>query len=337
MPTSRRLLRQARATRTDDRTARPGTHAVLARSDWTALGWTDAAVRHRVGQGLWRRLHRGVVHASATAPDFAARVRGAWLAGGRGAVVGGRAAAHALGLDDQEPVTVEVQVPHGRTPAHRAGIRFRHVRRIRESILWDSVRVTTVEETVLDLVGDASSPAVAARWVEQACSRRLTSPQRLLEALAHRRRLRHRGLVLAMCVRVDSGETSWLEGWYARRVARDHGLPPGRRQVRHRVAGRITYADVELDEYGVVIELDGRLGHEDPAGRHRDMVRDNAGAVEGRVTLRYGWRDATGSPCAVAGQIARVLRDRGWTGELSRCGPDCGLPAAPDTTVVPVA
>jgi very-short-patch-repair endonuclease len=72
----------------------------------------------------------------------------------------------------------------------------------------------------------------------------------------------------------------------------------------------------------VAVELDGSASH--PAEqRWRDHHRDNAAAVDGVVTLRYGWADVTERPCEIAGEIGAVLARRGWPGPLRRCGPGC--------------
>jgi hypothetical protein len=53
------------------------------------------------------------------------------------------------------------------------------------------------------------------------------------------------------------------------------------------------------------------------------MRRDNAAVVDGRRVLRYGWADVAGQPCAVAAQVATVLRASGWSGTARRCGTQC--------------
>ena len=90
-------------------------------------------------------------------------------------------------------------------------------------------------------------------------------------------------------------------------------------------AGQRVYQDVTYQAHGVVVELDGRAAH--PAElRWRDIRRDNAGATEGQVTLRYGWPDVTQRPGLVATEVGAVLSGRGWDGRLRRCGPACLLP-----------
>ena len=76
--------------------------------------------------------------------------------------------------------------------------------------------------------------------------------------------------------------------------------------------------DVWYTEFGVVVELDGRLGHTE-LGRFRDMDRDNDASLDGLLTLRFGAGDLHGRPCAVAAKVVRALRQRGWTDLPTRC------------------
>lgn len=302
-----------------------GRYGVLARSEWLSLGWTDHAVRRQVETGQWSRAAPGIAVVRGLDDPWRTRVRVAFVAGGRGATIGGHAAATLLGIVDEPPRTIEVQVPHGRTPAKRPGVRFRHVRRVRDSRPWDGVRVTTPEETVLDLVSCSASATAAVRWIDAACGRRLTTPQLLLAALEPRVRMPYRAVVVGTCARVADGEQGWLERCFAAKVVRAHRLPEPRRQGRHRVDGRVTYADAEFEEFGVIVELDGRLGHDSLADRYRDLRRDNAHVALGRSTLRYGYDDTLGRPCAVAAQLAAVLQRSGWRGTPRRCGGGCAL------------
>lgn len=83
-----------------------------------------------------------------------------------------------------------------------------------------------------------------------------------------------------------------------------------------------TYQDVRYERYQLIVELDGRAAHPG-LERWRDIHRDNASAADGGVTLRYSWSDVTLRTCEVAAEVGRVLRSRGWTGQLRPCGPDC--------------
>ncbi|ACQ78901.1 hypothetical protein Bcav_0639 [Beutenbergia cavernae DSM 12333] len=152
-------------------------------------------------------------------------------------------------------------------------------------------------------------------------------PERILEAVAARSRMRHRRLVLDVLAAAVAGVESPLEYRYHRDVERAHGLPTSRLQVREVVGGRWIRADVVYEEYSMRSELDGELGH--PGGRtDSDTWRDNDVVLDrGQVTLRYRWGHVAGRSCAVAGQVGRGLRTGGWAGSPRRCGPPCRLEA----------
>jgi hypothetical protein len=71
--------------------------------------------------------------------------------------------------------------------------------------------------------------------------------------------------------------------------------------------------------------LDGQAAHP-VAERWRDIHRDNSLAGVGVMTLRYSWSDITSQRCLVAAEIAAVLNQRGWPGQLRRCGAHCTAP-----------
>jgi hypothetical protein len=170
----------------------------------------------------------------------------------------------------------------------------------------------------------------AVALVLDACRQRRTTPQRLLAELGRLPHLRRRSLLNEVLRDATDGVQSFLELTYLRKVERAHGLPTARRQVR--VAGRdgVIYRDNEYD-YDLVVELDGRTGHEDMRSRWRDMSRDNAALLAAKPTLRFGYQ-LVGDPCSVAAQVATVLRTRGWPGHPTRCGSSCTLSMAGSVT-----
>jgi very-short-patch-repair endonuclease len=111
-------------------------------------------------------------------------------------------------------------------------------------------------------------------------------------------------------------------------VERPHGLPAARRQARIRQRTGNRYLDNLYEEYGVCSELDGTAAH--PADEQwRDKRRDNANAVQGIVTLRFGLADLGNHRCETAAAVAAVLRLRGWTGTAHPCSrPGCCVAGA---------
>jgi hypothetical protein len=125
----------------------------------------------------------------------------------------------------------------------------------------------------------------------------------------------------------DAGDgiLSVLEYRYVHRVERPHGLPAAHRQVRIRQRTGNKYLDNLYQGYGVCSELDGTAAH--PADEQwRDKRRDNANAVQGIITLRFGYLDLGDRRCQTAADVAAVLRLRGWTGRAHPCyRPACPL------------
>jgi len=145
-------------------------------------------------------------------------------------------------------------------------------------------------------------------------------PRRLLHRTHRGRRAR------AGCRRVP--ETAIDTGSGAR-------LPPGgtpapRARTRGpALSGSATvYRDARYDRFGVVVELDGRVGHEWTAERWDDLDRDLDAGADGTLSLRMGWRhvNSTGASRSAI-RLGRVLRSRGRQGNVRPCGPTCPVTA----------
>src|SRR3546814_870959 len=181
------------------------------------------------------------------------------------------------------------------------------------------------DDAVLDLAAQAPTDLAAIGVLADACGSRRTTAQRLLATIARRSRLRRRRWMVNILADVAAGTCSTLEHVYLDRVQRPHGLPQGNRQASEQTAGGRLFRDVDLPEFDLIIELDGRLFHDTTEQRDRDMDRDLDAAVDGRTSIRLGWGQCTERACRTAGRLARVLAARGWVGEPVRCGPDCDL------------
>jgi hypothetical protein len=188
---------------------------------------------------------------------------------------------------------------------------------------------TRVEETVLDLIQAAANFDEVCGWVTRAFARDLTDQDRLHAAMRHRPRLRWRADLHELIVAAASGDHSVLEFRYDRDVERAHGLPEPVRQAPFTGPnGRRGRRDRLYRDYGVVVELDGRLAHPEE-NQWQDKDRDNAAAAfDGQQSLRYGWTNVRWHPCATALQVAAVLRRHGWDGWPRPCSPGCPVARA---------
>jgi very-short-patch-repair endonuclease len=152
--------------------------------------------------------------------------------------------------------------------------------------------------------------------------RRRTTADRIRGAMDVRKKMRWRREIAAALGDAAGGALSVLEYRYVHRVERPHGLPMARRQARIRQGTGNRYLDNLYEKYQVCVELDGTAAH--PAEEQwRDKRRDNANAVSGLVTLRFGLLDLGDRRCDTASAVASLLRRRGWTGSPRPCSPAC--------------
>lgn len=182
---------------------------------------------------------------------------------------------------------------------------------------------TRYEDTVLDLAVLARDDAAAVAVLADACGGRRTTAQRLAACLDARAWIPRREFLSSVLADVAEGTCSVLEHGYLTLIERPHGLPSGARQAVRAVGGRRAYVDVRYAALGLLVELDGWLFHGSAAAHDRDLERDLAAlVVETGTTLRLGYRQVIGRPCATAAAVAAVMRRLGWSGELVRC-PEC--------------
>jgi predicted transcriptional regulator of viral defense system len=295
--------------------------AAIARRQGQDVGVDPETMRTRVRSGRWQRLQRGVYAAFSGDPARETVLWAALLRAGPGAVLSHQTAAERDGLIDEPSAIITITVPASRHPAqvkipgvivHRSDaiLHTRHPAMLPPC--------TRVEDTVLDLIQMAPSFDDAYAWVCRAIGRRRTTADRIRRAMDARKKMRWRRELVTAIGDAGEGALSLLEYRYVRRVERPHGLPAARRQARIRQRTGNKYLDNLYGEYGVCSELDGTAAH--PADEQwRDKRRDNAHAVQGIVTLRFGLLDLGDRSCQTAADVAAVLRWRGWKGDAHPC------------------
>jgi hypothetical protein len=301
---------------------------MLAREQALAAGLSLAAIRERLSRGSWQRIYPGVYAAFTGKVIRSSELWAAVLHAGVGAALSHDTAAELDGLRKRE-CAIHVTVPVERRVVPVSGLVIHRTDRIARTRHPAKMPPRTrVEETVLDLTQAARTFDEAFDWLCRGCGGRFTTPDRILEAMALRKKVRWRAELTAALAEVAGGVHSVLELQYVRHVERAHGLPSARRQVKVVRGQRSEYRDNLYDEYGVAVETDGSASHPVEA-RWSDIARDNAAAIDGVLTLRYGWFNVTTRPCYVAAQVAAVLNSRGWPGAPRRCGPTCSIAPLP--------
>jgi Transcriptional regulator, AbiEi antitoxin len=303
----------------------------VARRQAAGSGIAPYTIRSRVRSGRWQRLQRGVYATFSGEPTRETALWAALLRAGPGAVLSHQTAAERHGLTDEPSSLIVITVPLSRTPtrAKIPGIlihRSDAILRTRHPAMLPPC--TRVEDTVLDLIEIAATFDDAYAWICRAIGRRRTTAERIRQAMDGRKKMRWRRELILALGDAGAGVLSVLEYRYVHRVERPHGLPAAQRQVRIRQRTGNKYLDNLYQEYGVCSELDGTAAHSADE-QWRDKRRDNANAVRGIVTLRFGLVDLGDRRCQTAADVAAVLRLRGWAGVVSPCSrPACALRTA---------
>lgn len=297
---------------------------VVSRSQVLQAGLSTDMIKFRLRSGRWQPIRRGVYVTFTGAPGRGAQLWAALLGAGPEAALSHETAAELHRLADKPSDSIHVTVPWQRRVAADSGVSLHRSRRAGEIVLgYSNPPRTRVEETVLDLTQTAANFDDVCGWVTRAFARDLTDEERLEAAMRQRTRLRWRADLHELIAAAASGDHSVLEFRYDRDVERGHGLPQPVRQASFTgPGGRRGRRDRLYQEYAVVVELDGRLTHS-VEDQWRDKARDNAAAVDGKQTLRYGWTHVTRHACATALEVAKVLRVHGWDGCPRACSPGC--------------
>jgi len=296
---------------------------LLTRWQCLEAGLSEGTLRWRIDSGRWVRRLPGVFLTKPGRADWGVSAMSAllWAQGpeiAASAAFRGRSAAYLWGLERNPPEVVELVVSYARTIAPPEGVR------IRRSMRWDGLVDdlaypwrTTVAATVIELAG-LGSALDALSQVARAVQHELVNTAQLRQEIAARGGHRHSKLLLAALSDVDGGGQSGAELLYIRDVEGAHGLPRAARQAPSDV-GRRRHHDNEYEAYHLIVEVDGRLGHELWSDRVRDGRRDRQLLSEKRVTTRVFFADVAVTPCQTAMDIGAILTSRGWQGTLRRC------------------
>jgi very-short-patch-repair endonuclease len=288
-------------------------HGVVSRAALTAAGLTRPDIDRLMRRRGLTQVHRRV-YVDHTGPlTFDQRVWAAVLAVEPAVVCG-----PTLIAPDPEAKLIHVAVDASRTVVTPEGVRVHRVRGLDAVAQWKAAppRMRR-EDAVLMLVDEAESELDVVRLLTDAARDRAIGVTRLREAEQRRSRLQRRAFVDALLDDIATGVESVLEHAYLTRVERAHGLPRATRQVLRRTERGRQFRDLEYDEHGLVVELDGQR-HDSFDAQGRDADRDLADQAGGRRVVRLRWRQVVGDPCRTAVSLSSVMGCR-----VRPCGPAC--------------
>ncbi|MFC5926363.1 DUF559 domain-containing protein [Micromonospora vulcania] len=288
-----------------------------------APAWTIQASR-RAGR-LVRLLPEVYVDAALVSernPDFPALARVQPELARRAALAygGGRGALSRLTALDvwglrrqrlEEPVHLDVPIASGLCSRPHLVVRHRPAFAAEppQVVVRSAMPVTRLERTLVDcwpLLPPADRPAPLIRAVND----RLTTPQRLIAAVAEVPQLTERTALRELVDRLAAGCRSPLEIWGHDHVFTGPGMPAFTRQARVRVGARTSYLDLFAEAERVNIELDGATSHGDPSEREIDLRRDALLATLGILVVRFSHRRLLADPAQVRRETLAILATR---------------------------
>lgn len=281
---------------------------VVSRGQAADLGAGWDRIRTETAARRWKAHGRHTVAVHCGELDERARWWVALFEVGSGAALDGSTALAAAGLKGYED-QLQVSVPHGSDPRRPPGIT------VRELIAWrQSDLVTAGIPRVRPVV--AAVRAAAWAWTDRQAAlvllmtsqQRFARPIDMLEYAQSRVRLSRRAVIESVLKDAASGVQALGELDFAR-LCRKRGLPePSRQVVRQRPSGR-AYLDVEWEDYGVVVEIDG-VQHLEPLHTLDDALRQNDVTLGNRAVLRIPNLGLILEEDRFMDQVALLLRSR---------------------------
>lgn len=296
---------------------------VVSRAQLTESGWTKSDIKSAVRHNELRRVHPRV-YVNHTGPlTFEQRSWAAILYAGRSAICGPTLAAPGT---QRESDPIHVAIDQKRRVDPQPGIVLHRMVDLADHMFPDVLPRLRLEDNLLLMAGEANDEIDVIGVLGRGIGRRGVSVGEVRMALNRFPRLRRRAWIADVLSDLATGADSVLEHGYLTKVERAHGLPLGTRQALRRTSGGNQYRDVDYEAYGLVVELDGRIGHDswDDQGKDADRDLDDL-ALANRMTARLRWRQIYGTPCRTATRIARILAKAGWKKRPTPCGDDCQL------------
>lgn len=290
---------------------------MLARRQLLALGFSAAAIEHRVRYGRLHPVRRGIYAVGWPHLHPQRRWAAAILAGaageqgtrfptqpylGNGAALSHRSAAALWGIGLEQPRRIDVTVLRRDAPRLPGlQIRGRPSLPSRAFQLHDDLPVTSPVQTLIDLASELT-PIETERAINDADKRDLIDPEALRLALdshagaAGVRPLRQ--ILERLTFRLSDSDLEI----YFRPIAASAGLPGP--QSKQWVNG--FEVDFFWPQLGLVVETDGLRYHRTPSAQKRDARRDRTHVLAGMTPLRFTHYEVRYEPRRVRTDLNRA-------------------------------
>ncbi len=282
-----------------DRIASAG-HGLVTRAHLLGAGVTRNEITVRVRRGALIRVNRGVYRVGHRAPSIEATYLAAVLAGGEGALLCGRAAAHLLGIIKGAPPPPEVIT---RTQRRIDGVTTHRCRLLnaRDATTVKGIPITTVPRTLVDLAAELSAEDLA-RACHEAGVRYKTTPA-AVEAVLQRRPNSSGAGKLRRVMHGDVHVTlSKLEARFLEHLRAERRALP----ITNRPAGG-RRVDCRWPEHRLTVELDGYRFHNSRHSWEQDRRREREARARGDEFRRYSYGDVFEHPTLMLAELRSLL------------------------------
>lgn len=293
-------------------------HGIVARAQLLALGFSAAAIQHRIAYGRLHPVARGVYAVGWPYLDRRRRWAAAILAAaagdkaahlptepylGKGTMLSHRSAAALWGIGTERQGAIDLSVLRVQA-VRRTGlvVHRRPTLSASEVRLHDDLPVTSPVQTLVDLATELD-PIATERAVNDADKRDLIDPESLRLALDDHagepgvRPLRR--ILDRLTFRLSDSD---LEIHF-RPIAASAGLTSPR--SKQGVNG--FEVDFFWPDLGLVVETDGLRYHRTPSAQKRDARRDRAHILAGMTPLRFTHYEIRYEPRRVRAELSRAL------------------------------
>lgn len=270
---------------------------VVTRSQCVAIGFSEDDLDAMLRNGRLHRVHRGVYHVGHASLSDRARLRAALFAVGDDAVISHRSAAALWGLlswDGHPELTTTL-----RSQNQLKGLLVHRVRNAPRATGHQGFRLTTPEQTILDLGSIPIPSKQLLRAVGEAEYQRILSRDRLRDI--------SRGRKGATVVREALGDApspthSVLEEQFLRLLRRAELPEP---DVNAWIGGR--QVDFLWPQQRVIVETDGWAAHGRRDSFDRDRARDLDFEARGYRTARISQTNLRRKPLAALVRVGALL------------------------------
>ena len=279
---------------------------VVPRRVLRLMGITRHHVRAQVTAERWETHgHQTIAMNTAPLTEAASWWRAIWEVGYLIAVLDGVSALKAAGLKGYHEPRVHVSIPHGCRPYKVSDVTTHQViDRQPGHLIKVGVPRTGVPVAVLHAADWATSDRQAALLLCMVVQQRLATAAHLDEALESVTMSTRRLFVVRVVTDISAGAQALGELDFAE-LCRNYGLPePSRQCLRTTPSGRI-YLDVEWEDIGLVVEIDGVQHRWGLAVTDDNQSRNEVG-IGGKTLLRLDLIGMRLTPDAFMDQVCRA-------------------------------